>query len=69
VGELSDQPGVAAIGADDRVEQAIATMKRYRVRRLPVIEGSTVVGIISQADIARSLPDRQVGDLLARISS
>ena len=69
VGDLADQPEVATIGADDSVEQAIETMKRHKVRRLPVIDGHTVVGMLSQGDIARSLPDGAVGSLVEARSS
>jgi CBS domain-containing protein len=69
VGELADQPGVIAVAADDPVDQAIITMKQFRVRRVPVIDGTTVVGMISQADIARCLPGEQAGALVAAISS
>ena len=39
------------------------------VRRLPVIDGHDLVGMVSQADIARNLPDDKVGDLVQAISS
>jgi CBS domain-containing protein len=68
VADLADQPEVVTIGADDAAEEAIATMKRYGVRRLPVIDGNLLVGMISQADIARSLPDSKVGDVVGAIS-
>ena len=38
------------------------------MRRLPVIDGHRLVGIVSQADIARTASKRQAGDLLAGIS-
>jgi CBS domain-containing protein len=60
---------VVTIGADDSVEEALSTMSRARVRRLPVIDGHDLVGMVSQADIARSLPEDKVGDLVAAISS
>jgi CBS domain-containing protein len=60
---------VVTIGADDSVEEALATMSRAGVRRLPVIDGHDLVGMVSQADIARNLPDDKVGDLVAAISS
>jgi CBS domain-containing protein len=44
-------------------------MKRHKVRRLPVIDGHTVIGILSQGDIARSQPDGAVGPLLEATSS
>jgi CBS domain-containing protein len=40
------------------------------VRRLPVIDGHKLVGIIAVADIARQLPDDELkGDLIQAISS
>jgi CBS domain-containing protein len=59
---------VVTIGADDSVEEALATMSRAGVRRLPVIDGHDLVGMISQADIARHLPEGKVGDLVEAIS-
>jgi CBS domain-containing protein len=59
---------VVTIGADDSVEEAIRTMKDHAVRRLPVIDGRDLVGMVSQADIARALPDAKVGDLVGAIS-
>lgn len=56
------------IGADDPVEEAIHTMQAHKVRRLPVIDGTNLVGMVSQADIARVCPPQQVGELVAAIS-
>ena len=58
------------IGADDSVRETLATMERAQVRRLPVIDGHRLVGIISAADIARHLSRAQerqaaAGDLQA----
>ena len=60
---------VITIGADDTVEEALRTMAGAGVRRLPVIDGHDLVGMISQADIARHLPDDSVGELVAAISA
>jgi hypothetical protein len=38
------------------------------VRRLPVIDGHDLVGMVSQADIARNLPVDMIGDLVEAIS-
>jgi CBS domain-containing protein len=69
--KVADYAGdeVVTIGADDSVEEALATMTSAGVRRLPVIDGHDLVGMVSQADIARNLPDDKVGDLVAAISS
>jgi len=69
VGELLDGSEVVTIGADDSVEEAIRTMKEHAVRRLPVIDGRRLVGMVSQADIARAMPDAKIGDLVDAISS
>jgi CBS domain-containing protein len=69
VGQLADGGEVVTIGADDDVAEAIRTMKDHSVRRLPVIDGDQLVGMLSQADIARAMPDRPVGDLVGAISS
>lgn len=69
VGEIVDADEVVTIGADDPVELAIRTMKDHDVRRLPVIDGHELVGIVSQADIAREMPESRVGDLVAAIST
>ena len=69
VADLADQGEVVTIGADDSVEEALRTMKEHAVRRLPVIDGTDLVGMVSQADVARALGDKQVGDLVDAISS
>ncbi len=56
------------IGADDSAEEALKTMANAKVRRLPVIDGHDLVGMLAQADVARALPDAPVGDLLEAIS-
>lgn len=58
----------ATIGADDSLEDAIQTMTNHKVRRLPVIDGHDLVGMVSQADLARSMPENRVGELVELIS-
>lgn len=60
---------VVTIGADDDAEEILRTMSRHQVRRLPVIDGHDLVGIVAQADIARALPDKPVGELLDALSA
>jgi CBS domain-containing protein len=57
------------IGADDSVDEALRTMIDHKVRRLPVIDGHDLVGIVSQADLARNLDEEKVGDLVEAISA
>jgi CBS domain-containing protein len=56
------------IGADDDIREALTTMEKHQVRRLPVIDGHDLVGIISQADIALSLSATETGETVEAIS-
>jgi CBS domain-containing protein len=67
-GELGQGKPVT-IGADDSVEEALHTMKEHKVRRLPVIDGHQLIGIISQADLARNIDEGAVGELVETISA
>jgi CBS domain-containing protein len=67
-GELGEGKPVT-IGADDSVDEALQTMKDHKVRRLPVIDGHDLVGIVSQADLAKAIDEAQVGDLVEAISA
>jgi len=55
------------IGADDALEDVIATMAKHQVRRLPVIDGHKLVGIISEADLAAVADDAELADAVAAI--
>lgn len=67
-GELAQGEAVT-IGADDDASEILRTMSEHKVRRLPVIDGHTLVGMVAQADVARALPDPAVGDLLEALSA
>jgi CBS domain-containing protein len=67
-GELGQGKPVT-IGADDSVEEALHTMSEHKVRRLPVIDGHDLIGVVSQADLARHVDEEKVGELVEAISS
>lgn len=56
------------IGADDSIDEVLETMQRHQVRRLPVIDGTEMVGIIAQADVARHLGEKDTGETVEAIS-
>ena len=57
------------VGADDPVEEVLRTMTQHGVRRLPVIDGHELVGMVSQADVATNLPDGMTARLVESISA
>lgn len=67
--DLADQPEVVTIGADDSIEEALATMAKYQVRRLPVIDGHDLIGMVSMADVAKNYDEERVGEVIEAISS
>jgi CBS domain-containing protein len=48
-------PDPRTIGEDEMLEAVVDTMERHHVKRLPVIRGGRVVGIISRANLMHAL--------------
>ncbi len=56
------------VAPDDDLEAAVELMARHQVRRLPVVEGGRLVGIVAQADIALRDDETRTGALVEAIS-
>lgn len=55
------------IDADSDVSDVLHEMEDHRIKRLPVIEDKRMVGMISEADIARHLTDDQLTEFVQRV--
>ena len=54
---------------DTRLSEARALMERHKVRRLPVVKGDEIVGILSLGDVAwADASTREVGEALRAVS-
>ena len=62
----SDRPVTVEPSAE--LDLALQLMAEHQVRRLPVVDGGRLVGVIAQADIARLGKDRRTGDLVEELS-
>ncbi|HEX2420757.1 MAG TPA: CBS domain-containing protein [Acidimicrobiia bacterium] len=40
------------LASDQPVEEAVAVMRQYNIRRLPIVDGENLVGILSLGDLA-----------------
>jgi CBS domain-containing protein len=61
---------VYAVTPDDDLDDALQTMAQAQVRRVPVVvRENELVGIVSQADVARVTKDKTTGDVVGAISS
>jgi CBS domain-containing protein len=67
VGDICSSDLVTVTPEDD-LDQALRTMASAQVRRLPVVEGDRIVGIVAQADVARQAPEQQTGEIVEEIS-
>jgi CBS domain-containing protein len=65
-GELAhDMPVTVESRAD--VTEVLRAMEQHQIHRLPVIESQQPVGMISQADLARHLPENLVGEFIEAV--
>lgn len=55
------------VDAQADVTEVLHTMEDHQVRRVPVIESHRLVGMISEADLARHLPEQAVGEFVEAI--
>ncbi|MER6096476.1 CBS domain-containing protein [Streptomyces sp. NPDC001728] len=65
-GDLAQgKPVTVDVGAGS--QEVLRTMQDHRIRRVPVIDDHRMVGMISEADLARHLPERRVGHFVEEI--
>jgi len=65
-GEVA-QGNVYSVGAGANIADMLTLMEAHQVRRLPVVDGNRLVGIVSEADIARHLPEHAIADFVKAI--
>jgi CBS domain-containing protein len=59
---------LVTVSPDDDLDEALNLLAEHQVRRLPVVEGDRLVGIVAQADIARLGKDKKTGEVVEEIS-
>lgn len=57
------------VDATASVEEMLNVMETHQIRRLPVIDNQRLVGIVTEADIARHLPEQAIVEFLRAICS
>jgi CBS domain-containing protein len=62
----SESPHVAA--PDESLDVALQRMAEQQVRRLPVVDGGRLVGMLAQADVARDAQAQSTGQMVETIS-
>jgi CBS domain-containing protein len=64
VADVMTSPAIT-VGPQDSVMGALSLMTRRRIRHLPVIEGDTVIGVVSIGDLVKYRIDRIEADAAA----
>jgi CBS domain-containing protein len=60
---------VWCVSPDEEIEKAASVMKEHRVRRIPVVKGDRLVGMLSLSDMARRSDLQQLSEeVLAEVS-
>jgi CBS domain-containing protein len=67
IGEIASTK-LVTVSPDDDLETALKLLAENQVRRIPVVEGDRLVGIVAQADIARLGSDAKTGEVVEEIS-
>ena len=67
VGDVAS-PSPVAVAPDQDFDEAMELMAEYRVRRLPVVDGERLVGVVSQADVALEANEKKTGSVVQEIS-
>jgi CBS domain-containing protein len=55
------------VDATATVDEALQQMEDHRVKRLPVIENHRLVGLISEADLARNLTEHRLAEFVEKV--
>ncbi len=67
VGSIASEM-VYTVRPDDQIENALTVMEDHQVRRLPIVENGRLVGMLAQADVARTMSEPRVGEVVEEIS-
>ena len=65
--EIMSRP-VYTVREDEDAEVALATMRKWQIRRLPVVDDTgSLCGIVTEADVAAHLPDLEVANVVRHV--
>jgi CBS domain-containing protein len=68
VGEVASK-NVVTVEPEQNLDEALSLMAQHQIRRLPVVEESgRLVGVVAEADVARSAGHSDTGELVEKIS-
>jgi len=60
--------GAICCSPNDDLADAVELMEKHRIRRLPVLDDGSLIGMVSLGDISRRAPTQLSGELLKAVS-
>lgn len=66
VGEVAHD-NLITVDTDTDLDDVLSIMEQHQIRRLPVMEADDLVGIITEADLARHLSEKKTGKFIEAI--
>ncbi len=67
IGAIARTP-LLTVDTDAKLPDLLRFMEQNRIRRLPVTEAGELVGMITEADLARHLPEQATGHFVEAVS-
>lgn len=67
LGEIASTD-LVTVSPDEDLDHALKLLAQHQVRRLPVVEDDRLVGLVAQADVARTGRDEKTGEVVEQIS-
>lgn len=61
------QGRLLCVDANSDLDSVLHLMEQHRIRRLPVLSNDRLVGMISEADLARNLPEDQLAHFVESV--
>lgn len=59
---------LVTIEPNEDLDEALKLMAQHQLRRIPVVDGARLVGVIAQADVAREAKPKTTGEVVEEIS-
>jgi CBS domain-containing protein len=59
---------VITVEPEDDLDEAMRLMAQHQVRRVAVVQGGRLVGVVAQADVARDAKPKETGEVVEEIS-
>ena len=58
---------LVTVAADTDIDEVLAVMREHQVKRMPVVDDGTVIGMISESDLARHVSEDKIAHFVQMV--